>query len=84
LDARVSNGIINDIRLLSFVQLEMPFVFGKRGRQIERSKPPTVVSMARALVVLFSVVDTVRAERISSVAPGLPYTPLQSVIEITF
>ena len=84
LDARVSDGLIEDIRLLSFVQLEMPFVFGKRGKQIERSKPPTVVSMARALVVLFSVVDAVRAERISSVAPSLPYTPLQSVTEITF
>lgn len=84
LDARVSDGIIEDIRLLCFVQLEMPSVFGKRGRQIERSKPPTVVTMARALVVLFSVVDTVRAERIAAVATALPYTSLQSVSEISF
>lgn len=84
LHARLSDGIIEDVRLVSFVRLEMPYVFGKRGRQIERSKPPTVVSMARALVVLFSVVDTIRAERLSPVAPGLPYIPLQSVTEITF
>ncbi|MDO9437709.1 hypothetical protein [Hydrogenophaga sp.] len=84
LDARVSDGIVEDIRLLTFVQLEMPSVFGKRGLQIQRSKPPTVVSMARALVVLFSVVDTVRAERVTAVAASLPYTPLQSVSEISF
>ena len=84
LDARVSNGIIEDIRLMSFLQLEMPSVFGRRGRKIERSKPPTVVAMVRALVVLFSVVDTVRAERIASMAPGILYTPVKSVFEITF
>lgn len=84
LHARLSDGVIEDVRLVSFVQLEMPSVFGNRGPKIERSKPPTVVSMARALFVLFSVVDTVRAERISSVGAGLPYSPLQSVTEITF
>lgn len=84
LDARVSNGIIEDIRLISFVQLEMPSVFGRRGRSIKRSKPPTVVAMARALVVLFSVVDKIRAERIASVAKEILYTPVQSVSEITF
>lgn len=83
LDARVSDGIIEDVRLLSFVQLEMPYVFSRRGIRIERSRPSTVVTMARALVVLFSVVDTVRAARIAAVAADLPYTPLQSVCEIT-
>ncbi|WP_312524927.1 hypothetical protein [Comamonas sp.] len=84
LSARLSDGIIEDVRLLCFVQLEIPSVFNNRGPNIKRSKPPTVVSMARALMVLFSVVDKVRAERISSVAPGLPYIPLQSVTEINF
>ncbi len=52
LHARLSDGVIEDVRLVSFVQLEMPSVFGNRGPKIQRSKPPTVVSMARALVVL--------------------------------
>lgn len=84
LDARISRGVLEDIRTLCFMQLEFPGVFKSRGRQIQRSKPQTVVRMARALVVLASVIDEVRKKRILAAAPNMLIPPLQSMSEVNF
>lgn len=84
LDARISKGVLEDIRTLCFVQLELPSALSSRGRQVKRCKPNTVVQMARALVVFTSVVDQIRKKRVMKVTPDVHYIPLQSVTEMTF
>lgn len=83
LDARVSTGILEDIRFLCFVQLKLPATLPGPGVKLKESKPQTVTTLARALLVFISVVDKVRRNRIVKIAPNHPYIPIQSLTEVT-
>lgn len=84
LDARIGSELLEQVKSLCLLQLELPDALIIRRRQVRRIKASTLVKSARVLVLFLSLVDNVRANRIKSTISGFQYRALRQISEITY
>lgn len=82
-DANITLNLLEEVKIICFLQLEVPSALKTRGKQIKKSKPTSVCLTARTLVTLFTVIDQIRYNRISRLAPTIKYHPINSISEIS-
>lgn len=82
-DANITLNLLQEIKIVCFLQLEIPSALKTRGKKIKKSKPTSVCLTARTLVTLFATIDQIRYKRISHLAPKINYRPINSISEIS-
>lgn len=80
--AHLLPGVIEELRLFGFFYYLAPQQLKTRGKAVEKTKPQTVVSLARTLALFFSDVDNARRARFQALNLPSP-EKIQSLAEVT-